>query len=159
MTSKIKLVAWAAVAVCLSLLLWGLFLSIPPTPAPLQVSILGRTNDSSGGAKTLVRVANSTRRIYNFTFWAEVQSTNAWIEAENWDPEGRLYWINGHDVRQLALPAPEGAKTWRLKFVRYPQPSALEWRWYAIVRWAGLKRVGLLDQPPHSYFYTAQIKE
>jgi hypothetical protein len=161
MTPKRKLVVSAAGVLCLALLLGGVLLLIPPARPALHFGILGRTNDSSGATKTLVSVVNNTGRTQNYTYWAQVQTASGWTEAKNWEAQrpGQLHWIRGHDTNRFALPAPEGASTWRLKFMRMPQPSALEWKWYAVVRQTGLRRVGLQDRPPQSYSFTDQVTE
>jgi hypothetical protein len=151
----------AAVMLCFALLLGALFLSMPPALPALQLNLLGRTNDHSGGTKTLVSVVNNTGRTQNYTYWAEVQTTNGWARANNWEAQnpGQLHWIRGRNTNRFALPAPEGASIWRLKFMRMPQPSALEWKWYDVVRRTGLRRLGLRDQPPQSYSFTDQMTE
>ena len=161
MTPKRKLFVRAAGVLCFALLLGGLFLSIAPRPPAIQLSILGRTNEPSGATQTLFSAVNNSGRIQNYAYWAQVPSATGWTEAQNWELHhpGQLHWIRGHDTNRFALPAPEGASIWRLKFMRMPQPSPLEWKWYAIVRRIGLKRVGLRDYPPQSYSFTEQMTE
>jgi hypothetical protein len=159
MTPRRRLAAVAAVVGCFPLLLAALFLSIPPAPPALQFSILGRTNDLSGATAVLLSVVNNSRRIQNYAYWAEARTASGWAKATNWDAQhpGRLNWIESHHTNWLALPAPEAAAIWRLKVMRQPQRSALERKWYALVRRTGLRRVGFQEEPKRSFFFTDQI--
>ena len=149
----------AAVVGCFPLLLAALFLSMPPAPPALQFGILGRINDRSGATAVLLSVVNNSGRIQNYAYWAEAQTASGWAKATNWEAQhpGQLHWIEGHHTNQLALPAPEGAPVWRLKFMRETQPTPLEWKWYALVRRTGLRRLGFREQQPPRYFFTDQI--
>jgi len=126
----------------------------------LHVGFLGPTNLPSGVTQTLVRLENSGSRAQNFCYWAEVQTAGGWIGATNWDSEhpGYACYIKGHGVREFTFPAPDGAMTWRLKFMTgVATETAIERRWYKTVRWAGLKRYGLDDGPPMRFFYSDTI--
>jgi hypothetical protein len=153
--------AAAAGVVCCGLVLGTLFLITPRALPPLGFRIVGRTNDLAGLKKVQVRVINYSRRIHNYAYWAQVQTTNGWANASNWEAQhpGQLHWIRSHDTNQIDLPPPEGASVWRLKFMRELQPNALEWKWYALVRRTGLRRMGLREQPRRSYFFTEEITE
>ncbi len=155
MTPKQTLIITLA-GVGIALLLGSLLWSVQSAPPPLKFAIVRRTHDSVGAAKVTVEVLNSTRRIQNYAYWAQLPTSNGWAAATNWESQhpGRLHWIEAGRAIRFALSAPEGAAVWRLKFMREPQPNALEWKWYGFVRWAGLKRVGMREGPAHSYFFT-----
>ena len=161
MSTRSRWQVTAAGAVCFGLVLGVIFLLTPRALPPLESSILGRTNDLSGGRQVQVTLVNNSRRIQNYAYWAQIQTTNGWATASNWEAQhpGRLHWIRGHDTNGIALPAPEGASIWRLKFMSELQPSALERKWYALVKRTGLRRIGLREQPPQSYFFTDQVTE
>ncbi len=156
-----KLRVWVVLAAGFVLILGGILLLTRPARAPLQVTVLGRRAGSSGERKVILRVENTSRGIQNYAYWAEVQFPNGWVTATNWASQhpGMLHWIMGHTTYEFALVAPEGGTTWRLRFLREPQPSNLEWKWYDIVRRTGLKRMGLRDSPAQSYFFTQPITE
>ena len=149
---------WAGV-LCIVLLFAYLLVAMRRAHPALRFSILSRTNDATGTQWAVVEVANQTSRFQNYAYWAEVRTANGWATATNWDLQhpGRLSWISGSDKYRFALPAPEGASVWRLRFMRMAQPSSLEWQWYALVRRFGLKRVGLRDQPSMGYSFTDQM--
>ncbi len=155
---------WGAIAagiICFGLLIAVLFLSTPRALPPLLFTTSGRTNELSGGSKVWVRVVNTSGRTQNYAYWAQILGTNGWADATNWEAQhpGRLYWIRSHATNEIVLRAPEGESVWRLKFMRELQPSSLEWKWYALVRRTGLRRIGLREQPPRSYFFTDQIAQ
>jgi len=144
------------------LLLGARFIPGSPTPAPLQVTILGRTNTLSSGPMVLVSVTNQSGCGQGFYFCAEVGTPTGWTDRAGWVEKyqrGMMQWLKPHQVCQVALPVPEGAARYRYSCSSMPDVGAVQWAWFRFVRRFGLDRFGLPVQPRSGLCWTPQLSD
>jgi hypothetical protein len=156
MSSKKKVLAWV-LGLGFASIVAGVSLLIQPVCLPLKVTILGWFDMPWGTREVYLRVQNNIRRDQHYTYRAEFQTATGWAEARNWEPPLGMNWIKSYATNYFTVPPPEGVTAWRLKFMRYPEPTPLGRKWYSVVWRTGLKRVGLRDAPSRSYFFTEKI--
>ncbi len=154
-----KQVFWAALTAAFLLVLIAFLTAPAPIPHPLQVSILGQTNNPSGPPTALVGVTNHTGQARWFYFVAEIPTTHGWTTADGWGERQHPVWhrLAPHTESRVLLPAPEGAATWIFRCASIPEVKEPEGLWYLFVRRTGLSRVGFWDQPPKSHVLTTEM--
>lgn len=149
----------AALAAAFLLVLIAFYTVPAPVHHPLQVSILGQTNNPSGSPMALVGVTNYTGQARWFYFVAAVPTTNGWITANGWVERQQPLWhrLAAHAECRVLLPAPDGAARWIFRCASMREVRKPEGLWYLFVRRTGLSRVGFRDQPPKSHVMTAEM--
>ena len=156
--SKKQLLWSGLAAICLFLLIVFSKASSPDVD-PIEVSVLGKTNDASGSPMVLVNVRNHTEQLRLFYLVAIVPMTNnIWISTGSViRPPELPDRLDAHAECNAWIPVPRGIAKWKLSCTSRLPMSKSEQFWYLGVRQTGLNRIGFRDQPSESHATSGEI--